>query len=102
MAVHGKVSFSLHEYRCKISVFNEDMLRLFSKQILQGLKYIHSQNVAHMDLKEANIIINNDFKLKIIDFGLSIKTANPYEDEPYYDSFGTRLFMSPELHYHSG
>lgn len=47
-------------------------VRLFTYQMLRGLKYIHSANVVHRDLKPANILINaEDLVLKIGDFGLS-------------------------------
>ena len=43
----------------------------FIYQILCGLKYIHSANVLHRDLKPGNLLVNADCELKICDFGLS-------------------------------
>jgi len=40
-------------------------------QILRGLKYIHSANVLHRDLKSSNLLLNANCDLKICDFGLS-------------------------------
>ncbi|XP_052622323.1 mitogen-activated protein kinase 16-like, partial [Lactuca sativa] len=45
--------------------------QLFLYQLLRGLKYIHSANVFHRDLKPKNILANTDSKLKICDFGFS-------------------------------
>ena len=42
----------------------------FIYQILCGLKYIHSANVLHRDLKPGNLLVNADCELKICDFGL--------------------------------
>ena len=39
-------------------------------QLLRGLKYIHSANVLHRDLKPDNLLVNEDCDLKIADFGL--------------------------------
>lgn len=39
--------------------------------IIEGLSYIHSQNIIHRDLKLQNIIIDPKGKSKIIDFGLA-------------------------------
>lgn len=39
--------------------------------IIQGLRSLFQYKVVHMDLKPPNIIINNIFDLKIIDFGES-------------------------------
>lgn len=42
----------------------------FVYQICRGLKYIHSANVLHRDLKPGNLLVNADCELKICDFGL--------------------------------
>ncbi|KAK8845860.1 hypothetical protein M9Y10_020786 [Tritrichomonas musculus] len=49
----------------------EDQAAVFFKQILIGLQYIHSLNVAHRDLKPENILIDQYQQIKISDFGLS-------------------------------
>lgn len=41
----------------------------FIYQILCGLKYIHSANVLHRDLKHGNLLVNADYELKICDSG---------------------------------
>ncbi|KDQ11969.1 hypothetical protein BOTBODRAFT_34826 [Botryobasidium botryosum FD-172 SS1] len=43
----------------------------FMYQTLCGLKYIHSANVLHRDLKPGNLLVNADCELKICDFGLA-------------------------------
>jgi len=40
-------------------------------QILLGLKYLHSANIVHRDLKPANILVNENVRTKICDFGLA-------------------------------
>jgi mitogen-activated protein kinase 7 len=40
-------------------------------QTICGLKYIHSANVLHRDLKPGNLLVNADCELKICDFGLA-------------------------------
>lgn len=54
----------------------EDQLKMIVYNILCGLKYIHSANILHRDLKTANILIYNDCKVKICDFGLSRSIPN--------------------------
>jgi len=45
--------------------------QFFLYQLLRGLKYVHTANVYHRDLKPKNILANADCKLKICDFGLA-------------------------------
>jgi len=41
------------------------------KQLVQGVNYLHSNGIAHRDIKLENLLITNDSKLKITDFGVS-------------------------------
>ncbi|KAL9330335.1 hypothetical protein ACSQ67_005338 [Phaseolus vulgaris] len=50
--------------------------QFFLYQLLRSLKYIHSANVFHRDLKPKNILANADCKLKICDFGLARVSFN--------------------------
>lgn len=61
-------------------------------QLLDAVSHCHSRNVYHHDLKPSNILITNDNRLKLIDFGLS--------DGPQYAALkqaaGTKGFAAPE------
>ncbi|ORY60624.1 kinase-like domain-containing protein [Pseudomassariella vexata] len=41
------------------------------KQLVQGVNYLHSNGIAHRDIKLENLLITKDSKLKITDFGVS-------------------------------
>ena len=45
--------------------------KYFFKELISGVKYLHSQNVAHRDLKAENTLFSLEGVLKIADFGLS-------------------------------
>lgn len=47
----------------------------YMQQILEGMQYVHKQNIIHLDLKPENIVCvdTTGTKIKIIDFGLASK-----------------------------
>ncbi|KAI9163059.1 Mitogen-activated protein kinase [Paramyrothecium foliicola] len=71
----------------------------FIYQILCGLKYIHSANVLHRDLKPGNLLVNADCELKICDFGLARGfSVDPQEDAGYMTEYvATRWYRAPEI-----
>ena len=78
--------------------FEEQLVKFFTAQILEGLAYLHSRNIWHRDLKGDNILVNADGICKISDFGISKQTAEAY------DSFGAAtnmrgsvFWMAPEM-----
>ncbi|KAI3463719.1 hypothetical protein Pfo_020382 [Paulownia fortunei] len=72
--------------------------QFFLYQLLRGLKYIHTANVFHRDLKPKNILANADCKLKICDFGIARVAFNNAPTAIYWtDYFGNRWYRSPEL-----
>ena len=48
-------------------------IKCIMMQVLEGVSYIHSQNVMHRDIKGANILVDNKGNIKITDFGLARK-----------------------------
>ena len=68
----------------------------YLKQIAHGLIAIHEKNIIHRDLKPANILFHNEKKLKIIDFGVAIKTTSTSEIDDPCLIIGTPRYMSPE------
>jgi len=67
----------------------EKIIRLYFKQMMSAIEYMHSQGVYHRDLKLENILLNEELSLMIADFGLSInknklkdQKANEYVGSP--------------------
>jgi serine/threonine protein kinase len=66
--LNGKIIKSVNELP---NPLKEDIALKIIKGIAEGLKYAHSKNIIHADLKPANILIAKDFEAKITDWGLS-------------------------------
>ncbi|MCD7452153.1 Mitogen-activated protein kinase 9 [Datura stramonium] len=72
--------------------------QFFLYQLMRGLKYIHTANVFHRDLKPKNILANADCKLKICDFGLARVSFNDTPSAIFWtDYVATRWYRAPEL-----
>ncbi|KAA8917712.1 hypothetical protein TRICI_000151 [Trichomonascus ciferrii] len=71
----------------------------FIYQILVGLKYIHSANVLHRDLKPGNLLVNADCELKICDFGLARGFSyDPERNAGFLTEYvATRWYRAPEI-----
>jgi len=70
----------------------EKLARSAFHQVIDALSYMHSRNVAHLDLKVENILVDENFKLKLTDFDLS-----QYIDDDFLESRGTPGYRAPEV-----
>ncbi len=74
-----------------------------TKQVTQGLEYLHSENIIHRDLKPANILLKhcnifaNTDAVKLSDFGLSKFLDPDYETSAMSTDVGTTIFKAPEF-----
>ncbi|PQP96398.1 phosphatidylinositol/phosphatidylcholine transfer protein SFH12 isoform X2 [Prunus yedoensis var. nudiflora] len=74
---------------------DNDHCKYFLFQLLRGLKYLHSANILHRDLKPGNLLINANCDLKICDFGLARTSGGTGQFMTEY--VVTRWYRAPEL-----
>lgn len=76
---------------------NHDLIRFFTYELLKGLAYMHSLNIAHRDIKPQNLLISDKKEMKICDFGFARQLKRAAGDEDLTDYVATRWYRPPEL-----
>ncbi|XP_044302639.1 death-associated protein kinase 1 isoform X4 [Varanus komodoensis] len=88
----------LFDFLAEKESLTEEEATEFLKQILNGVNYLHSLQIAHFDLKPENIMLLDRNvpkpRIKIIDFGLAHKIDFSNE---FKNIFGTPEFVAPEI-----
>nr|XP_020021637.1 death-associated protein kinase 1 isoform X2 [Castor canadensis] len=88
----------LFDFLAEKESLTEEEATEFLKQILNGVHYLHSLQIAHFDLKPENIMLLDRNvpkpRIKIIDFGLAHKIDFGNE---FKNIFGTPEFVAPEI-----
>jgi len=63
-----------------------------------GMEYLHSKGIVHRDLKTLNLLVTEDFTVKVADFGLSkVKSMSKSIMTGSIHVMGTLAYMAPEL-----
>lgn len=86
---------SLNNYIKRKRKINEMMAKSFAIQIVNALKYLHSNNIIHRDLKLGNLFISEEGEIKLGDFGLAAKLE--FKNEKRYTLCGTPNYIAPEI-----
>ncbi|KAM8839176.1 serine/threonine-protein kinase PLK3 isoform 2-T2 [Synchiropus picturatus] len=73
----------------------EPEVRYYLKQIIAGLKYLHSRGILHRDLKLGNFFVNENMELRLGDFGLAAKLETVEQRKKTI--CGTPNYLAPEV-----
>ncbi|KAJ1648486.1 serine/threonine protein kinase, CMGC, CDC2/CDK sub [Coemansia erecta] len=71
-------------------------IKLYLRQLLEGTAYLHASRVMHRDMKASNLLLNNEGRLYIADFGLA-RSFNPDDKKDMTKCVVTRWYRPPEL-----
>lgn len=82
----------------KFGPFAMPVVRVYSKQILNGLAYLHQNNILHRDIKGSNVLVNDHGLCKLADFGASKQVSEMKGGMMMTMTMrGTPYFMAPEV-----
>ena len=101
---YGGEDFLLLKYETKGSLMNyilnkgldEIIVKIIFNKILLCINAIHEVGVCHLDLKPNNILLNENYEIKIFDFGYSVSEPK-FILEKLDFNVGCSLFKSPEM-----
>ncbi|KAL4465979.1 hypothetical protein ABPG74_004216 [Tetrahymena malaccensis] len=96
----GTLQQLIEERKAKNNPFNQQEISVIMSHLMSALKCMHENNVLHRDIKPENILLGSKedlSKLKLSDFGLSVKYQDGVPFKSYSQKCGTVIFMAPEI-----
>ena len=90
----GSISSMLKQF----GKFKQKIIQEYTRQILTGLAYLHSNNIIHRDIKGANLLVTDQGVVKLADFGCSVKFLgnNSMRQRSKQKLLGSVPWMAPE------
>jgi hypothetical protein len=77
---------------------SETLVKIYLRDVLAGLKYLHENHVVHRDIKGANLLLDSDGSVRVADFGCSAQMDNTYSHSDILTSLkGSLPWMAPEV-----
>lgn len=89
----GDLFSKIHTKSGPIEFFSEEKIRADFIELLDGVSYLHKQDILHRDIKPENILIGKDRRLKIADFGFAAKIGTKSSKERR----GSLPYSAPEI-----
>ena len=87
----------LFDYIMDDGAFSEPIVKFYARQLLQGLLHIYTKGFSHRDLKPENILLDEDYNIKLVDFGFACKLEARDGTGFSRSVVGTPGYMAPEV-----
>ena len=84
----------MHQLFNNMSKYTEIVKIKFFIDLSNTLAYVHYNNIIHRDFKPSNIMVDHNFRIKLLDFGISKEAQDTMTTE--HPRLGTYLYFSPE------
>lgn len=84
----------MHQLFNNMSKYTDLVKIKFFIDLSNTLAYVHYNNIIHRDFKPSNIMVDHNFRVKLLDFGISKEAQDTMTTE--HPRLGTYLYFSPE------
>ncbi|XP_067625468.1 testis-specific serine/threonine-protein kinase 3 isoform X2 [Eurosta solidaginis] len=90
---------TLLDYVREKKFLEETQARSLFTQLISAVEYIHSKNVVHRDIKCENLLLDENYTLKLIDFGFARKDTRTSDNQVILSKTfcGSYAYASPEI-----
>ncbi len=83
----------VYDFVTQDSLYRRELVKPIFHDIVKALGFLHARNVAHMDVKPENLLLTQDWRVKVCDFGFVVDIR-----QTRWASRGTRQYMAPEVY----
>lgn len=87
----------LFDYVAVSGSFSDKVARFYFKQLIDAIEFMHTKGFAHRDIKAENLLIDSDYRLKLVDFGFSTPMGGKDGSGKLHTAKGTEGYMAPEI-----
>lgn len=84
------------EVRLRNGWLKEAEIRSYTRQILMGLEFLHSEGIVHCDIKGQNVLVAEEGVIKIADLGCA-RRVREVSGADWKPIAGTPVYMAPEV-----
>lgn len=90
---------TLLDYVREKKFLDEGQSRILFRQLISAIQYIHSKGVVHRDIKCENLLLDENWNIKLIDFGFARKDTRTQDNQVVLSKTfcGSYAYASPEI-----
>jgi len=77
----------------------EELARTFFQALIEAVEFLHNQSIAHGDIKPENILLDENFNIKLTDFSYAASITEKFNEKVLRERLGVYTYAPPEVHF---